>query len=155
LNGDLAIVKQEKFNPGHYFNGLQFRLLQWEFTAELLNENDSWWYGVSPADAQTLLDQKYISKKMYAGDPAKGTKGYLGYNTHNQFLETLLQSGIPGLVILLAACFFLVRIAWRKKRRIISFIIALLLAWLFSESVLERQFGIMIFTFFPLFFSLD
>jgi len=31
----------------------------------------------------------------------------------------------------------------------------LLLAWLFSEAALETQFGIMIFTFFPLFVYAD
>lgn len=154
-NGDLTILKQETFDPGKYFNGIQFRLLQWKFTGEILNETNRWWYGVSPGDAQALLDQKYISKKMYTGDPEQGTRGFLGYNTHNQFLETILQSGIPGLVILLIICISLLRIAWQKKRKAVSSVILLLLAWLFSESVFETQFGIMIFTFFPLFFTFD
>jgi hypothetical protein len=38
-----------------------------------------------------------------------------------------------------------------KKNRMTSFTILLLLAWLFTESVLETQYGIIIFTFFPLF----
>jgi O-antigen ligase len=155
FNGDLAIVEQEKFNPGNYFNGVQFRLLQWKLTGEILTDNKRWWYGVSPADAQAFLDQKYISKKMYTGDPEKGTTGYLGYNTHNQFLETLLQCGITGLIALLAVCASLVRIAVKKRKRLVSFVVLLLLTWLFSESVLETQFGIMIFTFFPLFLSFD
>jgi O-antigen ligase len=155
FTGDLTIIKQEKFDPGKYFNGLQFRLLQWKFTGEILNETNRWWYGVSPGDAQALLNQKYISKKMYTGDPAQSTTGFLGYNTHNQFLETLLQSGITGLVILLVICISLLRIAWQKRRRTVSTVILLLLAWLFSESVFETQFGIMIFTLFPLFFNLD
>ena len=92
---------------------------------------------------------------MYVGEPAKGTTGFLGYNTHNQFLETLLQSGIAGLSILLAIVISLARMAWLKKRRVLSTITILFLAWLFSESVFETQFGIMIFTFFPLFFSFD
>jgi len=155
FQGDLTIIKQEKFNSGHYFNGIQFRLLQWEFTGELLNENNAWWCGVGAASSQRLLDQKYISKNMYTGDPEKGTKGYLGYNSHNQFLQTLLECGIPGLAILLTTCFFLVRIAWQKKRRVLTAVILLLLVWLFTESVLGRQFGIMIFCFFPLFLSFD
>jgi O-antigen ligase len=155
FTGDLTIIKQEKFDPGKYFNGLQFRLLQWKFTGEILNETHRWWYGVSPGDAQALLNQKYISKKMYTGDPAQSTTGFLGYNTHNQFLETLLQSGIPGLIILAVICISLLRIAWQKRRSTVSAVILLLLAWLFSESVFETQFGIMIFTFFPLFFNLD
>lgn len=155
FNGNISIIKQEKFDPGNYFNGLQFRLLQWKFTGEILNETNRWWYGVSPGDAQALIDQKYISTKMYTGNPEKGTKGFLGYNTHNEFLETLLQSGIPGLIILLAICVSMLKIARQKRRRALTAVILLLLAWLFTESVFERQFGIMIFTFFPLFLSFD
>jgi O-antigen ligase len=153
--GDLNVIKQEKFAPANYFNGLQFRLLQWRFTGEILTEKHGWLFGVSPGDAQAMLDQKYISSKMYTGEPLKGTTGFLGYNTHNQFLETLLQSGIAGLFILLATVISLARMAWVKKQRVFSTIILLFLAWLFSESVLETQFGIIIFTFFPLFFRFD
>jgi O-antigen ligase len=92
---------------------------------------------------------------MYVGEPARGDQGYLGYNTHNQFLETLLKTGVGGLVVLLFLCFSLIKMAWQKKKKELSFIIALLLAWLFTESVLERQYGILIITFFPLFLSLD
>lgn len=155
LKGDIKIVKQEKFSPADYFNGLQFRVLQWKFVTEILNENHRWWAGVSPGNAQLFLDQKYISTKMYIGDPLKGDRGFSGYNTHNQFLETLLQTGITGLFILLIICASLIQMAWQKKSRAASFIIMLLLAWLFSESAFETQYGILLFTFFPLFICLD
>ncbi len=155
LKGDVGVIGRDKFNPGMYFNGIQFRLLQWKFTAEILNENRSWLTGVGPGNAQHFLDQKYISTNMYIGDRARGDHGFLGYNTHNQFLETLLKTGVPGLVALLFICIALIKIARQKKKRELSFIIALLLTWLFTESVLERQYGIVIMTFFPLFLSLD
>lgn len=155
LKGDVGVIGREKFNPGMYFNGIQFRLLQWKFTAEILNENRSWLTGVGPGNAQHFLDQKYISTNMYIGDPARGDHGFLGYNTHNQFLETLLKTGIPGLAALLFICIALIKIGRQKKKRELSFIIALLLTWLLTESVLERQYGIVIMTFFPLFLSLD
>ena len=70
MNGNLKVLEMDKFNPGMYFNGIQFRLLQWRFTAEILNENDGWWIGVGPGNAQHLIDQKYISTNMYIGEPA-------------------------------------------------------------------------------------
>ena len=155
MKGDIKIVKQEIFSPADYFNGLQFRVLQWKFVTQILNENHRWWTGVSPGDARLFLDQKYISTKMYTGDPVRGDRGFLGYNTHNQFLETLLQTGITGLFILLVICAALLQMAWQKKSTMASFIIMLLLAWLFSESAFETQYGILIFTFFPLFICLD
>jgi len=155
FRGNIKLITQENFTEGDYFNGLQFRLLQWRFVTEILTENKRWWQGVSPGDAQTLLTKKYLSKNMYAGDPAKGDRGYLIYNTHNQFLETLLQNGIIGLIVLLLICFSLFKMMIQEKNRIASVSILLLLAWLFTESVFETQYGIVIFTFFPLFLSAD
>lgn len=155
LKGDLYLIAQQKFTPGDRFNGLQFRLLQWRFVGEILNEKRAWLAGVSPGDAQSYLDQKYISEDMYTGTPERGDKGFLGYNTHNQFLEALLQSGVIGVLLFLTICVALVRMAWKRKSTPLSFITILLLAYTFSESVLESQFSLVIFLFFPLFFYLN
>lgn len=150
IKGNIKIITQEKFDQSDYFNGLQFRLLQWRFVAEILNENNHWWIGVSPGDAQDLLNKKYISKNMYTGEKARGDLGYRAYNTHNQFLETLLQNGIIGLTVLLIICFSLLKMAMKNKSNMPGFIMLLLLTWLFSESPFETQYGIVIYTFFPL-----
>jgi O-antigen ligase len=155
LEGDPSVVQQEQFETKDYFNGLQFRLLQWKFTGQILSEQRNWLFGVGPGDAQALLDQKYISTKMYTGDPATGTTGFLGYNTHNQFLETTLQTGIAGLSILIVICGFLLKMAFTKNNRTLTIVIIVMLAWLFTESVFETQFGILIFTFFPLLLYFD
>jgi O-antigen ligase len=151
IQGNIQIVTQESFTEGDYFNGLQFRLLQWRFVGEILTENKRWWLGVSPGDAQTMLNKKYLSKHMYAGDSARGDGGYLIYNTHNQFLQTLLQNGIAGLVVLVAICVFTMKMVIEQRDRVAIIVTSLLLAWLFTESVFETQYGIVIFTLFPLF----
>jgi len=155
FEGNLSIVNQEKFTPANYFNGLQFRLLQWRFAGEILTEKNSWLVGVSPGDAQSCLDQKYVSENMYIGTPERGDKGFLGYNTHNEFLEALLQSGVAGLLLFLLMCVALVQMAIKKENATLTFITILLVAYSFSESVLESQFSLVIFLFFPLFFYLD
>ena len=153
VNGDLRMIARETFTPHDYFNGLQFRLLQWRLVTEILTENRRWWTGVSAGDAQSYLNKKYLSKNMYAGDPALGTRGYLRYNTHNQFLEATLQSGIVGLGIVIVICFCMVKMATRQKNRLTIFVTFILLAWLFTESAFETQYGIIIFTFFPMFLT--
>jgi O-antigen ligase len=155
LEGDPGVVQQEKFETKDYFNGLQFRLLQYKFTGQILSEQNSWLLGVGPGDAKDLLDQKYISTRMYTGDPAVGTTGFLGYNSHNQFLETTLQSGILGLAVLIFICSSLLKMAVTHKNRTFRIVVIMLLAWLFTESVFETQFGILIFTFFPLLLYFD
>jgi O-antigen ligase len=152
---DFRFLEKEKFSPGLYFNGLQFRLLQWKFVPQILNEKKTWLQGVSPGDAQAYLNQKYISENMYTGSPENRSKGFLGYNTHNEFLEALLQTGLVGLCLFLLVCLSMIRNAWRRKRVELSFITMLLIAYSFTESVLESQYSSLIFLFFPLFFYLE
>ena len=149
LHGNTALIQQPSFNPANYFNGLQFRLLQWRFTAEIIQEHHAWLSGVSPGDAQKILDQKYMATHMYTGPPGRG---YLGFNTHNQFLESMLQTGLPGLLSFMAICVAMLAMAFRQRSRSFSALVALLIAYAFTESVLETQYGIMIFTCLPLLF---
>ena len=155
IGSNIKLVKQDSFKKSDYFNGLQFRLLQWRFVAEILTEKKRWLIGVSPGDAQSVLNDKYVSTNMYTGEPARGDRGYMAYNTHNQFLQTVLENGIIGLVVLLMICFSLLKMVQQNRNWYSGFLILLLLAWLFSEAALETQFGIMIFTFFPLFVQTD
>ena len=151
--GNINILKQEKFKPSDYFNGLQFRLLQWKFVPEILSESKRWWIGVGPGDSQSYLDEKYLSKNMYSGDPARGTRGYLIYNTHNQFLETTLQTGIIGLIVLIATCYFMLKMAVQQNTRLTIVTVLVLLTFLSTEAPFETQYGIIIFMFFPMFLT--
>lgn len=149
LNGNLRLVNRESFDPGIYFNGLQFRLLQWRLVPDILTKEKRWLYGTSPGDAQVSQDNWYRSKNMYTGNPETGDPGYLGYNTHNQFLQTTLQNGIPGLAALLIICIAMLRSINWPKRPASSAATLVLLGWMFTESIFETQYGIIIFCFFP------
>ena len=155
IQTDFRFIKRERFNPGDYFNGLQFRLLQWEFVPGILNEKKAWLIGVSPGDAQNYLNQQYISRNMYTGTVERGDKGFIGYNTHNQLLESLLETGLIGSLLFLLVCWSLVKMIWERRKAELSFVTILLLVYSFSESVFETQYSIFIFLFFPLFFSLS
>jgi O-antigen ligase len=157
MHGDVRVITQTSFTPNDYFNGVQFRLLQWRFVKEILQEHRAWLFGVSPAKAQQLLDQKYISTHMYTGTGRSGaaTHGYLGYNTHNQFLESLLQTGIIGLLCFLGICVEMIGMAIRQKSKLLTALVALLLAYTFGDAVLETQYGLVLFLFLPLFFFFE
>lgn len=150
LSGNLRLVQQKNFNPAVYFNGLQFRLLQWRFVKEILTEQHAWFTGVSDS-AQILLDKKYISTHMYIGSTHSEARGYLGYNTHNQFLQSLLQCGVPGLLVFILICYAMVRLAICKRNRELTIMVIILIAYCFNEAVFETQYGIILFNFFPLF----
>lgn len=154
FHGDIGFVAQEKFNKADYFNGVQFRLLQWRLTGEILTENHSWIKGVSAGDAQSLLNEQYISKNMYTGEPAEqGRRGYLEYNSHNQLLQSLLQNGIVGAIAFLLITGSLVWMVWKNKNAAYMAIVVLLVIYSLIESVFETQYGILLNTFFPLFLN--
>ncbi|HMH32586.1 MAG TPA: O-antigen ligase family protein [Puia sp.] len=142
-------IKKENISPGTSFNGVQLRILQWQFAYEILNENHAWFLGVSPGDTQHKLDQKYIHANMYLGNPALHDTGFLNYNFHNQYIEELVQSGIVGLLLLLFSCWALVQLAIRVGSREAGFTVFILLALFFTESSLQMQDGLFLYTFFP------
>lgn len=101
-------------------------------------------FGVGAGDRIDVLTQKY--------DEVGATKLYWRrYNPHNQFLDTLLATGIPGLIILLTI-FVSPAIGCLRSRNylFLIFLLIVVLSALF-ESIFERQMGI---TFFCFFFSL-
>ena len=149
FSGDPGLAQQEMFHPGIYFNGIQFRLLQMRLVPEILEKENKWWTGVGVSNAQPQLDSQYTLRNMYLGEPARGDKGYLGYNTHNQFLESLLKNGIPGLLAFLFIFVVLLIITWQYRHSGLIFILLLLLMYACIESVFETQYGIILFTLFP------
>jgi O-antigen ligase len=151
FSGSVSVIQKKKYNPSDYFNGLQFRLLQWKLVPEILSENENWMTGTGDANAQKVLVAKYISKNMYQGMPGTGDTGYLSYNTHNQFLQSLLTTGLTGAFFFLLLIASLLYTVWHNNT---LFRAALLTVLLFSltEACFETQYGILIFIFFPLFF---
>jgi O-antigen ligase len=146
LRGKLAI--NERSDPSDYMNGIQFRLLQWKLVPEILSERNSWVTGVGISKAQSSLNEKYVGRNMYQGD-GKTDRGYLLYNTHNQFLQDLLQGGLLGLTGFVLMFVVLVKMLARKTPLVFVSIL-LVLTYSFLESLLETQYGIVIFTFIPL-----
>jgi O-antigen ligase len=155
IQTNFDFLKKEKYDPGEYFNGLQFRMLQWRFVPQILNERKAWLTGVSIGDAQACLNQKYVSVDMYVGTPARGDKGFIGYNTHNEFLEALLQTGIPGLLLFILITATFIKMMVEKRNSAFSFVTLLLIIYSFTESVLETQYSLFMYLFFPLFFYVD
>jgi O-antigen ligase len=151
FTGNSMLFVREKFSPGIYFNGVQFRLLEWRFTYEILNEQNAWLSGLTPGDAQSFLNKKYRETNMYTGIPGTPDYGYLNYHTHNQFLQSLLENGLPALVIFLFICFSLIKMAGNSRRTELKWLTALLLIYCFTDAPFETQYGIVIFVFFPAF----
>lgn len=143
FNVDLAFSRT--VSDSTQFDGTNLRLRLWSYGLQILEENNDFAFGVSPADSQKLLDQKIISSKMYVGDGTATDKGFLGYNFHNQYMQTLVESGITGL-ILLASLFITIFIHGYKNDNLFLIYISILIACAFiTESYLNRQVGLFTF----------
>ena len=150
VNFNRKSVYKEKFNAGDYFNGIEFRLLLWPVSLGVLRDNHAFLFGVGSSNTQSLLAKKFLDMGLYAGDKSKNDNGYLDYNCHNQFLQISLQSGIIGLVIFIFWCVTILKMTWQRNEIILSGIMMVIFIFFLTESVFEREFGMILCTVFPL-----
>lgn len=150
MKGNLKMLSLDKYDAGMYFNPWEFRLLLWRVTYEIIKEQDAWLTGVGPTNDQKMLQRKYVEMGLYSGEESRGDHGYLEFNCHNQFLQSGLQSGIPGIVTVLFFCCMLFLKAVRKKEKSLYWILVVIFCFFFTESVFERQYGMILTTLFPL-----
>jgi O-antigen ligase len=153
LKGNIELLKKEKYDAGIYFNGWQFRLLLWRMTYEIIRDKHAWLIGVGSPRAQAILEEKYLNLGVYAGGRNPDDHGYLKYNCHNQFLQTILQSGIIGLLFFLGWCCVLFKKTLTQKEPVLSWSLVIIICFFFIESVCERQFGVVLCTLIPLMYS--
>jgi hypothetical protein len=121
----------------------QLRYFAWKASSELVRE--SVWLGYGTGDVEDVLIQKY-KEKNYIGLLKKNL------NAHNQFLQTGLSVGIPGVLVLVI--YFVVSFVWAFRHRNTAFFIYLIItfmAFLF-ESYLETRAGVFYLAFFSSFF---
>ncbi len=153
-NPNIDIVTADQYQYDSPLNGLNLRLIQWRFGFEILEENKAWFTGVGILDSQTMLDNKYIEYGIYTGYKGTDDTGYLNYNFHNQFIEQIVRTGVLGVFILLLM--FITILAIPGSVRFVSNLTILVIFMFFlTESVLERQQGIVYFcliysSYFPL-----
>lgn len=113
------------------------RFYIWEHAMEVIEESP--WFGSGTGNANDKLRVAYQKSDAQFWD---GEKLYylrnIGYNYHNQFLQSWAQNGIIALLCLFAMLFLL----WRNAT-IPSRILALTLLFsMLTESILERQAGV-------------
>jgi len=120
-----------------YLIGNEVRLIMWTTTGLLIAEHP---FGVGTGNVDYYLTKKL---KSYGLDDLATHE----YNPHNQFLQTFLEIGIGGFLILLLIGIFTVRVALESKNYLLLVLILSLLFNSLFESMLQRQSGIVFYTF--------
>jgi hypothetical protein len=97
-------------------------------------------FGVGIGDSEKMLVNVYQQYPDWIG--------YMGYNAHNQFIETLLAHGMLGLTILIAWLLYGLLISIRNGNEFLCYFIVILFFSFQTESMLWRQKGILFTVFF-------
>lgn len=97
--------------------------------------------GVGTGDANSELKKEFIKRGCVEGY-------YEDMNSHNQYIEILLESGIIGLIIFLSFQIYMVYIAISDRNLIYGLFIVMTIVFFSFETILNRLAGI---TFYPLF----
>ncbi len=121
------------------YGGRSIRFHKWLNTLERWSENPI--LGVGTGDMQRELNA------TYARNDFQLALDY-SFNPHNQYLETLLTIGIAGFLTLIAWMGSLCWLGWRHKNWLLLVFGLIASLSMITESMLERQWGIVFICFF-------
>lgn len=138
LSRNLSVLTEETLENKEEFTGLNLRLYFWKTAVSQLWRDNFLITGVGTGDGQDYLDKAYEEKKLQ-------NYGFMHFDPHNQWVTTLVQLGIIG-VIILGLVFYT---AWRSSRKAgqsnFFFFAIIMLCYSFSESILEANKGVVFF----------
>ncbi|MCW5912287.1 MAG: O-antigen ligase family protein [Cyclobacteriaceae bacterium] len=145
------ILSKETFafsNNPLLFESINFRYVHWSSSWSALKQDNNWITGVGTGDSQKLLDEFYALK---LNDHERNYL-ILGYNSHNQYFTTWLNFGLVFLLLLVYQFFCSIQSYYKKGLRIGVYFILIIMFSCITESMFERQQGIVFYTFFSLLF---
>ncbi len=138
LSRNLSVLSEETLKNDEEFTGLNLRLYIWKTAVSQLWKDNLLITGVGTGDEQDYLDKAYEEKKLQ-------NYGFMHFDPHNQWVSTLVQLGIIGVIIL----GFVFHTAWRSSRKggqiNFLFFAIIMLCYSFSESILEANKGVVFF----------
>lgn len=124
-------------NPDDYYMSTGTRLWTWKVTEEIIKENSI--VGIGTGDFKNAIEQKYQEKNMVS---------FKGLDSHQQYLQTRATVGFFGVTILVLLFLILFYLAIKNKNIVLLFLGLMYALWGLTESMLERQSGVLFFVFF-------
>lgn len=147
---NFKILELKKFNYDTPFSGTSLRLLFWKLSIDVLNEQNAWLCGVGTGDYQDLLNEKYKEINLYTGNPELEDHGYLGYGSHNQFIEILLSMGILVMSFFIYLLYVFIKVATTQRNYLAIQLLYICCCFFITESVLSMNKGVLFFSFFSI-----
>jgi len=136
-----TIVLDKDSSLGRSWGGKSIRLAIWQCSKDVIKRN--WLTGVGTGDVQDSLQAAYAQRKFYFA--AYHNK----YNAHNEYLEMWLANGLPGLLIYVS-CLVIPLLMFGGKASALDYtlFICLLLVMSFTETFLNVNKGVILYSFF-------
>lgn len=128
-----------QFDPNtNNANGLTLRAVKWNCSLNGITNNPL--FGIGVGDAQDYLQKCYSNKGFWGV--------HYAYNSHNQFLQIGLASGLVSLLLFISYIIFVALKLISSKNHMELFFYMSIVLFCMTESILERQHGVVFFSFF-------
>lgn len=129
----MSLTNYEMGDLDYQWNSLSIRMAKWESGWQVINNH--YLIGVGTGDGQDALMASYKEKGFLEGIRNN-------YNSHNQYIETWIMLGLPGIGLLLYMVWpFRLSFFWGVWMLLIS-------VSFFTENMLDTQKGVVFFSFF-------
>lgn len=128
---------QEVFDANHYFTGTSFRIYQARIFKEIMQEDNRLFNGYGAGAVQNKITEKQAEDGLFGY--------YLDLNFHNQYLQSFSTLGILGFIVLITMTLWNWISSLKQKDFIFFCFTILTTSLMFTESLFERQRGIIFF----------
>lgn len=140
LTENLSILTRDQLGDWQTekITGLNMRLLFWKISVLHIIDDGLVLWGVGTGDTQDYLDALYT-------DPRYNRHGYVGWDTHNEWVFMFVQTGLLGVAVwaVLFAVYF--RRGWKAADTRLLLFLLVTFFFSLSESILESNKGIVFF----------
>lgn len=128
-----------RYNEVNYTNSVDSREEIWKAAVQVWQAHPV--AGTGSGDAQGLLVEQYGKNGFVVGVEER-------YNTHNAYLQVLVETGCIGLALLLGYFMLCLRWAWQDKNYVWGAFLLLFMLNIATESMFKTQSGVVFFSFF-------
>ena len=122
-----------------YANSVNSRSEIWKAAMEVSEVNPV--FGTGSGDSEQMLSEAYARNGFEKGVAER-------YNTHNQYLQVMVETGIFGLLVFFGFFGFCMRLAVLDRNYLYLAFLLLFMVNIFTESMLKTQSGVVFFVFF-------
>ena len=131
--------KEASVEPGQSLNSVETRLVVWNLGLEAIMEQP--FFGHGNADTKALIAEKAVRD---GHDEIKEKS----IGAHNQYLDAWITKGIFGAILMLALVCYPLYLALKEENLLLGSITVILGLSMLTESVLEREMGVLMFSIF-------